>query len=330
MLSDAVTSAKKIFDTLAQSIETKKQESDRQIRAMNVQDLFWSAYRNHWQKPQYEKSGWCKEAKRIYLRNIEPTFGDTQLSDISARTVRAWHKQFEKTPYKANRSLEVLSKLFRFAEEMEWRSQGTNPCSLVRAFTEKQRKRYASDDEIKRVGQILIRESKAYPAGVAFLYLLIFSGARPRAIERATWDQLQIVKAKGKTYGILMYEGKSMARTGQEETVFIPPQVMKLILQLPRVEGKTIIGQKLPRKLWRRIKKEAGCPDLWARDFRRTFATIGLSNGVEIGIIGELLNHQTTETTKIYAKLQDDKRIKAATKIAGKLELLLKSKKGRT
>lgn len=103
---------------------------------------------------------------------------------------------------------------------------------------------------------------------------------------------------------------------------------MRVIGWLPRVEGMTITGMKMPRTLWRRVREEAGCPDLWVRDWRRTFATLGYSDGVDMWTVGELLNHRSTETTKIYAKMMDTRRLEAVTRIADKIESFSKDKTG--
>jgi integrase len=92
---------------------------------------------------------------------------------------------------------------------------------------------------------------------------------------------------------------------------------------LPKREDGLIFGIKMPSHLWRKIRKEAGCEDLWARDSRRTFATIGMSNGVKMDTVSELLNHSSVQTTKTYAKLNGSARSQAVETIASKMNQLL-------
>jgi integrase len=288
-----------------------------------VDKLFKLTWEHHWNSERFKTSGWGKEAKRLYEKNIHPTFGSLRLSEVTPIKVREWHKAYKDMPIKGNRSLAVFSKMFNTAEELELRNQHTNPCRIVRNFPEKSRNRFATEEEIRKIYKILEREAVDHPANVAFLYLLIFSGSRPKAIETATWDQLREIEVKDKTYGLLEFYGKSSSKTGNDEKVILPPQAMKIINTLPRWK-KTICGIKFPRDFWTRIRKEAGCEDLWARDWRRTFASIGLSGGITSNVIGELLNHHSSETTKIYAKLMDGRRMEAATQIADKLEAMMK------
>lgn len=312
--------AAKITKLLSQVREQDKGE-------LTLDQLFEVAFKEHWSSERYLKSGWAKEVERLYRTVLSSVFGSHRLSELTAKRIREWHQSLNATPIKANRSLEVLSRLYRFAEEKELRAQGLNPCLLVKAFKEAKRKRYATEQELKKIGEILSRKSLDYPKASVFIYLLIFTGARPRSLERATWDMLKTVDVDGKTFGVLNFHGKTSHETGEEEQVIIPPHGMELINKLPK-DSDFILGIKLPTPFWRVVRQEAGCPDLWARDLRRTFATTGLSSGKDIGVIGELLNHKTIQTTKIYAKLIDSKRLEAVSEIADKMTDILKKGAG--
>ncbi len=278
-----------------------------------INELFAKTWDQHWSQEQYQKSSWSTDVKCNYDNHIRPCFGSLRFSEVTPGRIREWHTTKSAIPCAANRSLETLSKIFTFAEEREWIPQGTNPCKLVRAFTEVKRNRYASNEELKAIAGILDREAAKYPRQVAFIYLLLMTGARPKSIECSTWNNLRTVELDGESFGILEYEGKSTHKTGDAETLVIPTLGMKILNSLPR--ASTITGIKMPTAFWKKIRKEVGCPDLWARDFRRTYATLGLSEGLDVGILGELLNHKDPKTTKRYAKLNLDSRIKVAKKI---------------
>ncbi len=292
---------------------------------MTVEKLFEACFKEHWSKKQYKDSGHAKEVIGLFKRHFSE-LKQRDVSTLPAAKIRAWHASMESTPVTANRSLAVLSRLYRFAEEKEWIPQGQNPCKLVKYFKERKRRRYATADEIQKIGAILEREAKRNPESVAFLYVLIFTGARPSSIERATWENLTILDVDGSQYGQLDFSGKSTHSTGEEETLIIPPKAMEMISKLSRFHKK-IFSIKMPKGLWARIRKEAGCEDLWARDWRRTFATIGLSNGSGVGVIGELLNHKSTQTTAIYAKCVQDTKMSVAKNISEQLSEMLKGKK---
>ena len=288
---------------------------------MTVDDLHDSAIKNHWNKAKFEKSGWKKEVERLYKKHLKPTFGSMKMSEVTPEDVRVWHDGYAEEPYSGNRAMAVLSTMFNYAEERLGKPQHTNPCALVKPFPERKRRRFATTAEISKIGEILRREEEKHPHQVAFLYLLMFSGARPRSIERLTWKQITEHTKDDKTFGVMSFEGK----TG-DEVVVLPPQAMAVLKRLPKTANGTVTGISLPRKFWQAVRKEAGCEDLWARDWRRTFATVGMSSGYDMSLISELLNHKNTQTTKIYAKLMDDVRVDAAAGIAAKMEDLLSSR----
>ena len=255
---------------------------------------------------------------------MKDSFDRRPISQITISEIRAWHKSRASTPVSTNRALAILSKIFTFAEEQEIIPLGANPCKRVAHYKERSRRRYATTEELHRIIPLLDKYQSAHPYGVAFLWTLLLTGSRPKALADATWDELDIHTAlNGSRYGVLRFHGKSSAKTGDDEVVIIPELALKMIEKLPGRTNNSLLNSKMPSKLWRKIKDEAGCPDLWARDFRRTFATLAMSNGMSLSTIGELLNHRSTQTTKIYAKLMDDTRARAATEIAERIEQLV-------
>ncbi len=287
---------------------------------MIIDELFGKCFADHWDCPRFNLSGHATEVCNKYKNHIKPAFGDKDYLSVTRVMLRDFHKSFAKTPVTGNRLLEIISKLYKFSIEREWNAGGYNPVIGIKHFTERKRRRYASEEEIKKVGEILDRRYEEEPIEITFLYALLFTGARPRSIERAKWSEL----SQSNSFGVLVFEGKSTEATGDPESVILPPKIMEMIHKLPKRQDGLIFGIPLPGYLWRKIRKEAGCEDLWARDFRRTFATVGMSNKVDMKVIGKLLNHHSTQTTDRYALLDDSARLEAVTAIASKLDSILK------
>ncbi len=288
---------------------------------MTIDELFQECLKEHWDCSRFRLSGHFKEVQAKYENHIKKVFGQKDYLTIRRSDIRDWHRSLSATPVTSNRCLEIISKIYKFSIEKEWNEGGYNPCIGIKHYTERKRRRYASEAEIQKIGQILEGLLSAQPVEITFLYTLLYTGARPRSIERSRWDELQEIEGG---HGLLVFDGKSTEATGDPESVIIPVSIMKLIYGLPRRKDGLIFGIPLPGYLWRKIRKEAGCPDLWARDFRRTFATVGMSGGVKIDTIGELLNHHSTQTTKRYAKLNNSARLEAVNAISDKLNSILK------
>lgn len=291
------------------------------VKAEPTMDALWA----HMEKEHYNQGRqWDREAKRLYHAHVKPRFGGHRVRDIRYEDVDGLRVALKSSRVQANAAVAVVSNMLNMAERFGWRDLGTNPCRLVPRYPTVKRRRYAKPDEIAAIGPLLEAEAEANPAAVAFIYLLMFSGARPSEIANARWDQVEKVERDGQTVGVLRLHGKTTGATGEIRDVFLPPQAMSVLNRLPKT-GTTITGLAgVPRKVWCRVREKAGCTDLWARDWRRTWATVGFSGGEDKHIVSNLLGHASMQTTNIYARLMEDPAHAAAFRIANRMEGLLK------
>lgn len=246
-----------------------------------------------------------KETVRLLRNHLGRVHGKDKVASIDDHHMLALHRSLRKTPILANRVMAHASKLFSLCER-PWKyrtpAQG-NPCRGVERYAENKRKRYMTPDEAKAVARELDANKAEYPAAVAYIYLLILVGARRGEIWNARWADLD--------RNVLRLPD---SKTGAKP-VYLPPAAMEVIDALPRTSG-TITGISPPYKLWYKIRKAAGCPDLRLHDLRHSFASAGLSQGLSLAQIGELLGHASTQTTMRYAHLVEDAAHAAAAKTA--------------
>lgn len=318
-LTQARTEARKILAQVTLGGDPfgdmKKRRGD-----LTVQEVFDELWDEHYSKERFTNSRWGKEVGWAWNAHLRKAFGACKVTSVRAPDVREWHIRYEASPYAGNRSKSILSKLFSFAEMKGYIPVGSNPCRAVPNHPERKRIRFATTNEVLRVGNALAKHSGRYPRETAFIYLLMFTGSRPSAIERSTWNNLAIREVNGIRCGILRVKGK----TG-EDIIVIPGHVLEL---LERLRGsETLTGIKFPREFWNLIRQEAGCSDLWARDWRRTFATVGLSSGMPLGTLQQLLNHEDPKSTSLYAKLLLEYRVEASLQIG---ETMRKRSEGTT
>jgi integrase len=59
------------------------------------------------------------------------------------------------------------------------------------------------------------------------------------------------------------------------------------------------------RRFWHGIQREVGIPDVRIHDLRHTFASLLVSGGASLEMIGKLLGHSQMQTTQRYAHLMD-------------------------
>lgn len=253
----------------------------------------------------------CKEDQRLIDKIIKPKLGKMRVEHVDYEAITKLRAGLKATPYQANRVLSLCSKMFNLAEKWKFRPNHSNPCRHVQRYREQKRRRIMDGTEATAIAAALNRYAESRPASVAFLYILILSGARKGEIAAARWEWLE-----GST--LQLPDSKTGAKT-----IYLPPQVMAIIEKLPRSDNRTMLEIKDPTALWKIVRQEAGCPDLRMHDLRRTFASAGLMAGYSLGQIGELLGHKSTQTTAGYAYLQPAPAEAAVKTIADRLEEMM-------
>jgi integrase len=275
----------------------------------------------------HKKASSIEEDERLIRLFLRPAFERSKVSEVTRADVDAFHKGLSEKPYRANRSIALLSKAFNLAEIWGWRSDGSNPCRHVRKFKEKRRERFLSQQELARLGSALAaaergkvtspRGAPISPYAVAAIRLLIFTGARRGEILGLRWEHVNFEEGRFE-----LPDSKTGAKF-----VYLPPAALQLLQVLPRIEDNphVIVGGKPGAALvnlkepWDAIRKAADLDDLRIHDLRHSFASVGATGGMSLPIIGALLGHKETATTARYAHLSDDPLRSAANTIGSKI-----------
>ena len=142
----------------------------------------------------------CKDSTmvgyRYYLKTyINPRIGKLQVSAIGRPDIARLHHELRFAPVQANRSLQLLSKMFNLAELWGLRSDGTNPCRHVKKYPEKKRERYLSKEEMAKLGEVLRQceqDEIESQSAINALRLLIFTGCRLNEIITLKWDYVDL------------------------------------------------------------------------------------------------------------------------------------------
>ena len=142
------------------------------------------------------------------------------------------------------------------------------------------------------------------PFVIAAIRLLLFTGARLGEILTLRWEYVDLDREL-----INLPDSK----TGRK-LIYLNSLAMDVLTDLPRVEGNpfVIVGNKAGahlvniRKPWYRSREAAGIDDVRIHDLRHSFASIAVSGGLTLPLIGKLLGHRKSATTERYAHLADD------------------------
>ena len=208
------------------------------------------------------------------------------------------------TPVRANRVGEVLRKMFTLA--IDWGMRADNPASGFRRRIENERERFLTPEEIGRLAKALDAAKDQRAAGIIRLCML--TGARSGEVRQARFEQFNLDLGSW---------SKPAATTKQRKIHRIPISgdvaaiVRERSLLVPRGNPWLFPGDtpgqpvKEIRRFWIGIQTEANLPDVRIHDLRHTFASLLVSGGASLEMIGKLLGHTQMQTTQRYAHLMD-------------------------
>lgn len=268
-------------------------------------------------------------------RHIVPLLGRKKVRDLNRRDVARFLKDVadgktaadERTKPRgraivrggrgtANKAVALLSAVMSFAVDRD--IADVNPVLGVKKYREGRRERYLSSEELKRLGDAIEQaEERELPGALTAIRLLLLTGARRGEILNARWDQVDFERSL-----LILPDSK----TGHKVLLLGAP-ALNVLRNAIRIEGNPFIcpgkspGKPLVniQKVWNRLRKEAGIPDVRLHDLRHSFASVSAAGGDSLLVIGRLLGHANPATTQRYAHLADDPLRLAADKTAGRI-----------
>ncbi|MGH7539983.1 MAG: tyrosine-type recombinase/integrase [Gemmatimonadota bacterium] len=264
----------------------------------------------------HKKARTVLEDRRNLKKHILPALGRVRIDQLTRADVLRFHNARRAHGTLANRLLALLSHMCTMAEKWALRPDGSNPCRHVPKFKESKRQRFLSEAEIGRLAVALTNAEKENGFAVAAIRLALFVGARRNEVLTLRWEDVHLAR------GVLELPD---SKTGAKP-VYLNAPAKQLLSRLPRVSGNAhvfpgrIDGAHLVNidKLWRSIRDEAEIPDVRLHDLRHSFASVLVSGGASLSLIGGLLGHTKPSTTQRYAHLSSDP-LKAAAERAGEV-----------
>ena len=256
--------------------------------------------------------------RSIINRVIKPTFGNRKVVDVTHDDIDLVHQSMRATPYQANRTVALLSKMFSLSV-FKWKMRTDNPCRGVQQFQEHKRKRYLKPDELQRLVRALAQHRNQQTANA--VRLLLLTGARKGELLSANWGQFDLDRGEWV---------KPSAHTKQRLEHHVPLSAPALALLVAmkanhdkRSEPTTFLfpsyvgdtPQQELKRFWHSICKTAGISNVRVHDLRHSFASYLASSGASLPLIGEMLGHTQASTTARYAHLLDDPKRKAAKRV---------------
>lgn len=303
-------------------VAAKHLDRDRS-RVMDAAELFL-AHHGPKLKPRTRE-----EYERLFKLHILPAFGQRRVEEINRTDIARFHAERSATKAGANFALACLSKFMNWAEEHGLRPENSNPCRRVKKYAAVKRERYLTGEEFARLGAELDRvdaEGEDSPFVTAALRLLILTGARLNEVLTLQWSFVDLQR------GLLFLPD---SKTGQK-TIRLSAAAIDILKALPRMTGNPYVlpgrreGQHLInlQKPWRRIRENAGIPDVRIHDLRHSFASVAAASGGSLPMIGKLLGHTQPQTTARYAHLADDPLKELNERVGGAIADALAKSRG--
>ena len=247
--------------------------------------------------------------------HILPALKQRKVAEITFADVDDLHRHISKhAPYRANRTVAVLGKMFSLAIKWGWRTD--SPAKGVERNHEAKRQTYLSPPELIRLADMLTIHPDRDAANA--IRLLLLTGARRGEVLSMRWADLNLVE------GIWTKPG---AATKQKTEHRVPlSAAVRLLLTDLRTQAAADAVFVFPgrgaqgfrrelKKDWATICKAAGIDGVRVHDLRHTYASVLASSGQSLPVIGALLGRTQPATTARYAHLFDDP-LRAATERA--------------
>lgn len=282
-----------------------------------------------------------KKQQLLYMNvYVRPGLGRMRVVDVTTQDVdnfllKVFNREFvapdkrkgagETAHWTAHHVKKAVSRLFnRAIDYFEIPGVIKNPALKAAVYEHKRRRTYASSLDLQRIAGALDDLAVDQPRYAAYFWTLFLTGGRVMEIFTARGTQYQ--KRDDGSRVITLTEHKTARHIG-DKAISVPPPAVEILEALdPIGPGDYLFGdvagwptesaRRAIERVWEHVRKQAGCEKLKMLDARRTFASFGISNGLSLDQVGELLFHTDPQTTKGYAYLMEELRQKSAGLIA--------------
>lgn len=257
----------------------------------------------------------------LLQKYLLPELGARRVAFVEPKDIQKLHEKLATTPYNANRALGLIKAIFNHAERWGVRPAGSNPTRHIKKYREQKRERFLTPKEFQRVLSAIDEGEKfktILPEAARALRLLFFTGCRLSEILTLRWEQVDLVNRcltfrehKTDSKGVKSIPLNDLAVAALSA---VPPSQRSSYVHPGKKSGQHLVNLQKP---WRRALKSAGIANVRIHDVRHTFASLGVSAGLSLPVIGGLLGHKSIQTTARYAHLSHDP-LRAGSDLVGK------------
>jgi integrase len=252
--------------------------------------------------------------RKDFARNAS-TLSTRRASAINHTMALTLHHELtvQRGSYTANRTIQLLRAVFNYAKKTK-RFFGDNPFAGVTLNPETARNRFLSREEVSRLIQVLEKE----PIGPSdyikdFVLLSLFTGVRRTNLCSMAWTDVNLQNGLWVIPDTKNGTPQTVALGGNELAILARRKESLGEGQKWVFPGEGVTGHLMePKRVWNRIRRQAGIPDCTIHDLRRSLGSAMAASNVNVAIIKNALHHKDMKTTvNVYAHAQKDAVLQA-------------------
>ena len=256
----------------------------------------------------------------------------------------------------ATRTVGLLGGILTFAVKEGLRAD--NPVRGVKRFKDRKNTRYLFGSELQRLGKAFEASyadwdafevehqrwiaggrrapsprppNAASPTALAAIKLLLLTGARRSEILNLEWEHVDFERGY-----LRLTDAKVLTdKAAGVKVIPLGEPALELLRAVPRLSGSRYVfpatrgdgSYKGLPKAWAKLCIRAGLPKTRPHDLRHSFASVGVSTGNSLPVLGAILGHLDPKTTQRYAHVAHDPAKAAAESVAQSIADMMKCSK---
>lgn len=281
-------------------------------RASKIEPTFADFFKEYGDRHGKKKLSWNTD-ESIYNNHLKKPLASRKLSAISRETISRILSDLEKSGKSGgtvNNVRALVSSIY--SKAIEWGYASANPVAGIKTRTKVKRDRFLQSDELPRFFKALAEEPNETLRD--YILMALLTGARRSNLLAMRWREVNLAE------GIWRIP---RTKNGNPQNVTLSPEAVTILkARQASADGKAVFvfpgaGEsghiEEPKKAVIRVMKRAEIPygrkvenGATLHDLRRTLGSWQAKTGASLAIIGKSLNHQSQQTTAIYARLDLD------------------------
>lgn len=280
-------------------------------RARKAEPTFAEMFKEYGERHGCKKKSWNSD-ESMYARHLQG-LAPLKITAIKREAISRIMSDMEKEGYAGatiNHARALLSSIYGRA--IEWGFATANPVIGIKTRAKIKRDRFLQSDELPRFFKSVAEEPNETMRD--YILLALLTGARRANLLAMQWSEINLGDGVWRI---------PMTKNGTPQNVTLSPEAVTILTARKEAAAKGALfvfpgngssgHMEEPKKGVIRIMERAGIPygrkvenGVTLHDLRRTLGSWQAKTGASLAIIGKSLNHQSQQTTMIYARLDLD------------------------